>query len=287
MSLAPFEKPEADAVPNDPNEAIELQMSRVALAPAQHAGRPRRSAWILASLVFGLLAFALGVRIASSPVVPRKVVPAKPEAPAAGVRLEELKSEQELFALAGQEALVLKYSGGDIQFWIEIESRGEKRTIGPVEAPRGAADEGKFPATRGAEVGHFLFVHGEADETGKEIWRLACRRRPVAPSRDDHKSSFGLTTQVKVWSGERPATIDTLATSLFLSPLPPDRDVCLKTIQVTGRRPPTWTGLSATAIGGFVAPLWQGPLEIAAALAHESLEPTVEAYTVRVMCRAR
>jgi hypothetical protein len=152
--------------------------------PAAAAARPcPRRTWLLVCLVPLLVSFAGGIGIGI--VLPR-VSPLGPETPTttAGIRLEELKSAEELFALAGQEAVVVKYSGGDVEFWVEIESQGKKEKIGPVRAlpgPFGAND--KPPAPKQPVKGYLLWARGEAVEAGRETWRLACRRDLVATER--------------------------------------------------------------------------------------------------------
>src|SRR5690242_6112872 len=47
-----------------------------------------------------------------------------------GIRLKRLKHTEAMFELAGNKALALKYSGGDVDFWVEWTSRGEKAMRG-------------------------------------------------------------------------------------------------------------------------------------------------------------
>jgi len=55
---------------------------------------------------------------------------------AGGLRIQELESSEELFGLVGQKALVFKFTGGDVEFWIELDSDGKKQIHGVCPYPR-------------------------------------------------------------------------------------------------------------------------------------------------------
>ncbi len=99
----------------------------------------------------------------------------------ARVRVERWEPPEKVFASLGEEALVFRYSGGDLRFWIEIESSGKKKTLGENLIPAAAA-----PGPGQVVEGHFVWVRHEADESGKELWTVAMERdlvfRPPQPS---------------------------------------------------------------------------------------------------------
>jgi hypothetical protein len=274
--------------------------------PSAGSARPwARRTWLLVCLVLVLVSLAGGIGIGI--VLPR-VSPLGPRTSTSspGVRLEELKAAEELFALAGQEAVVVKYSGGDVEFWVETESQGKKEKHGPVRALAGllGGDE-KPPAPNQTVEGYFLWVRSEADEAGRELWRLACRRDLVATeksglqvsaplveasasqSREDRRSSSMFTSSpVRVWRGKKPRGTGYATKSTFPGPLPTNREVCLKEIHVTGYRRDEWVALSANTIGMLGTASGQGPLLTAAALTPGRVDAPVEEHTIKVMCRA-
>ena len=83
-----------------------------------------------------------------------------------GVRVAELGSVEELFDLAGQDAIAFKYAGGLVDFWIEIEAHGEKRQS------RYSYANLQLDPDHTVE-GYFLWVRGITDQTGTETWTLA------------------------------------------------------------------------------------------------------------------
>ena len=46
---------------------------------------------------------------------------------AGGLRIQEMESGEKLFGVVGHTALVFKYSGGYVRFWIELDSDGKKQ----------------------------------------------------------------------------------------------------------------------------------------------------------------
>jgi hypothetical protein len=274
--------------------------------PSAGPGRPwARGRWLTVCLVLALVSFAGGIGVG---IVFPRVSPLGPGAPApsAGVRLEELKSAEELFALAGQEAVVVQYSGGDVELWVEIESQGKKEKVGPVRAPPGLpGGNDEPPAPNQTVEGHLLWARGEADKAGRETWRLACRRDLVATERSGlrvstppaqadvsqaregrHSSSMTSSRSVRVWQGQKPRAVGSSTKGSFPSPLPANRAVCVKEIRVTGSRRDEWATVGAGTIG-LLGPLREGgPLLAASALAPGRVGPPVEEHTIRVMCKA-
>jgi hypothetical protein len=146
------------ATPAQPVASIPVAESRPSAGAAQPWTRRR---WLLVCLVLVLASLAGGICIG---IVFPRVSPLGSGTPtlSAGIRLEELKPAEELFALAGQEAVVVKYSGGDVEFWVEIESQGKKQKIGPVGALAGLFDDKeKPPAPNQAVEGYLLWVRDE------------------------------------------------------------------------------------------------------------------------------
>jgi hypothetical protein len=128
---------------------------------------------------FALVPAALAVGIGIGTQVPR-VWRTGPESPTpspglpAGIRIEELTAAEELFALAGQQAVVLKYSGGDVVFWIEMEAQGQNEKS-KRRSQAGWLEDLKPPAPNQTVEGYFVWVRSEADDT-RERWKVACRR---------------------------------------------------------------------------------------------------------------
>jgi hypothetical protein len=134
-----------------------------------------RSGLLLALVVIPLsvaVGFAIGIlfpRLPSTGTGPQPGVPP----PAAGVNIEEMKQVEELFALAGQKAVVLKYMGGDVNFWIEVESDGNKQTYG---SGPGALDPTKPPGPEEEVEGYFLWTRIPEGDSGRESWVVGSRR---------------------------------------------------------------------------------------------------------------
>jgi tRNA A-37 threonylcarbamoyl transferase component Bud32 len=256
--------------------------------------------------VYGVALVALVVGVGIGTMFPR-VSPVGPgtSTPPAGIRLEELKLAEELFALAGQEAVVVKYSGGDVEFWVEIESQGKKQTMGPVQALHEMlGDKEKPPSPNPTVEGYLLWLRSDAEESGIETWRLACRRDLVAAERSGVQASTPLTEvntfqsredrqsgtvassrSVRVWNGKKPPSTGQATHSSFPSPLPTDREVCLKKIREMGFLHEEWTTLSASTTGLLASPSGGGPFLAASALTPGRVDKPVEEHTIKVMCR--
>jgi hypothetical protein len=131
-------------------------------------------------LILGSLMVVLGVRNALQPFsqVATALRPSGTAAARVSVNVEELKSAEELFAVAGIKAVVLKYSGGDVDFWIELESRGKKTKEGAFGLKN---LEGAVPVGPNQTVeGYYLLVRTPSDVSGQETWRMAYERDLVA-----------------------------------------------------------------------------------------------------------
>jgi hypothetical protein len=289
------------ATPSRPVASIPVSDTRSSVGTAQPWTRRR---WLLVCLVLVLASLAGGIWIG---IVYFRVgpFPLGTPTPSAGIHLEELKSAEELFTLAGQEAVVFKYSGGDVEFWVEIESQGKKQKIGPVAARAGLfGDKEKPPAPNQVLEGYLLWVRDEGDQAGRETWRVACRRDLVAversglqvstplveakvsQSREDRQSgSASSSGPVQVWKGKKPRGTGGSTKSSFPSPLPTDREVCIKEIHMTGYRRDEWAILSASTIGLLGSPLGEGPFLTVSALTPGRADDPVEKHTIRVMCR--
>ena len=104
-----------------------------------------------------------------------------PQEPA-GVSIESLDTAAELFGIAGLEAQVFKYSGGNVDFWIELEKDGQTTEFFRGELLRDGRD---------CAEGYFIWTR-EADFIGpEETWRLAVQKTLGTPqaSRNDHRSA--------------------------------------------------------------------------------------------------
>jgi hypothetical protein len=128
----------------------------------------RRRTWLIAFSVLALIAAGVGVknwlsrnwRVGPGGQPPAAAGPAQH-------RVERWKSGEVLLALAGQNAVVLYYSGGDVDFWGEVESRGERWKSGEGVARQ---QRTKKPAGPGQTVeGYFVLARSEAGQRGKEV----------------------------------------------------------------------------------------------------------------------
>jgi hypothetical protein len=205
-----------------------------------------RRLWWIVLVVFALLAFGLGIVIAFQPFT-RVGMSLRSSSPAArpGIQIEELTSAEELLATAGIKAVVLKYSGGDVEFWIEIESQGKKTkegSFGPTHV------ENVKPAGPNQIVeGYYLLLRTPDDVPGRETWRMAYQRDLVAdqPSRvqvstpviqmnasqagrQSHKESS--VKALQLWEDANTERAETTVNSIR-SPLPPGETVSVAEIK--------------------------------------------------------
>jgi hypothetical protein len=231
-------------------------------------------------------------------------------APLAGTRLEELKSAEELFALAGQKAVVFKYSGGDVQFWVEIEFQGRKRKV-ELGPQLWGAD--KQPRPDQTLEGYFVWVRSEANDAGKEEWTIACRTdaittqasgvqlsTPVADIKtaqsEVQKQSVGSSARglsVQVWKGQVEkgknlgvAMTSTLTMSSIPSPLPTDQEVCLQEIREERKQPKSALAAAAASTIALLASPQVGLFLAASVLTPGRMDETIDAHVIRVMCKA-
>jgi hypothetical protein len=147
---------------------------------------------LIVLVVLGSVAVTLAVRNAIQPFshVANALRPSSAAAPL-GIHIEELKSAEDLFAVAGMKAVVLKYSGGDGEFWIEIESQGKttkEGAFGPAHVEGGAVPAGPKETVEG----YYLVVRTPSDSPGQETWRIGYERDLVAAHASDAQVSVPL-----------------------------------------------------------------------------------------------
>jgi hypothetical protein len=226
-------------------------------------------------------------------------------APVGEIRIEEMKEVQELFALGGQRAVVLKYVGGDVNFWIEVDIQGRQEKIGD-HLGIGLFGDDKQPAANQTIEGYFVWVRSEADDAGDEQWTVAHRRDLVAAeksalrvpiplvqaevtkSKETRSStSSSIRQPVRVWKGKFGGGSTTTSTSTSLAnPLPLDREIRIKEIREE-RRKSLGAGRAVPAVAastlGLASPCGGGLVTVAAAV---PAQDEADAHTFRVMCRA-
>ncbi len=272
--------------------------------------------WVLACLVLALASLAGGVAIGMvlpriSPIGPSATSAPTSAAPGSkAIHVEELKSAEDLFAVAGQKAAVFKYSGGDVDFWVEIESQGKKQEIGKGVLS-GLLSVAKPVAPGQAVEGYFIWVRGDADDAGRETWMVAQRRElfraqsfgvqvsslvgqaTATRSKEDRESVGGRSSQqVHIWNGKGEQGIRwtgawfTLEKGLVPSALPTEHEVRIKEIR---EGPANDIRLSvstrAGTVGLFVSPQ-VGPFLVAATIANVRMDEIMDVHTIRIMCKA-
>lgn len=163
------------------------------------------------------------------------------------IGVEQLMSSEALFEMFGQEAVVLRFTGGPVACWVDAESEGgtQQMNLLPELPTRGSGDRNRtsfFVWTREPE---------SFDDTGTEVWRMAwrtgiCRAPRLAldvhfpgvpvPRADDEDADCNWHTQ----RGEKSITLGVRRkgsggmsdwTSNIRSPMPLGEDVTLKTIE--------------------------------------------------------
>lgn len=207
-----------------------------------------RRSWSIVLFILGALIIAMGVRSAFRPFsqVATALMPSTPAVPFT-VNIEKLKSAEELFAVAGWKAVVLKYSGGDVDFWIEIESQGKKTKEGAFGLKN---VEGAVPAGPNQTVeGYYLLVRTPSDAPGQETWRMVYERDLVAnqpsdaqvstppvqrngkeASREKQSHKTSSTKPFQLWENPKAENAESTVSS-FQSPLKPGETVCLAEIK--------------------------------------------------------
>ena len=164
-----MDNPSSDAPPPAARDEEEHQA-----APATRLPRSRRSL-----LLAGLLVLTAGVGIGY--LLPRILI-VSTSSPVAekphfnGVRVEELKSEEEVLRLVHEGAIALKYTGGNVEFRIELEKGGQTQVLfkGPFSDSRPAANQ--------SIEGCLVWVRDKADDANQEYWKMTATRQLVSAS---------------------------------------------------------------------------------------------------------
>ncbi len=184
--------------------------------------------------------------------------------------------DEKLFALVGQRALVFKYSGGDVAFWIELERNGETQRFDPGMEGWGRGKSDAPPGRDDQVEGHFVFCRQEPDESGSEYWVVAGQRESVSTrssglkvsgplvegevvgsNENRHSAQVASSGNFSLWKEQkksedsskqglaenadpkRPRTEKTTIQSQTTDiprPLPADRSVCIATITEEGKK---------------------------------------------------
>ena len=164
------------------------------------------------------------------------------------IRVERLETAEGLFAVVGQEASVWKYSGSDMEFWIELEKDGKKEEI--IRGEFLPFQEVAAPGPNQQIEGHFIWLREDAEEDGKENWRVGLQRRLVEKKSQnadfssplvEGKDSVGKTDSdvwaanfakpVQLWKKRKPGEKGTYGGGSWVipSPLPLDEEFCIET----------------------------------------------------------
>lgn len=223
--------------------------------------------WLLVSLLGFILAVAIGIGIGVMlPRVSKSVTPPQSQT-AGGVRVEERKDEEDLFNLAGQKARVFKYSGGDVNFWIELDRDGKTERFDPgMKGLRNLflLDSKDPPGPEAQTEGYFVFCRQELGQSGDEFWVVAGNRGQVTATSSSLKLSTPLV-EGEVVSSRKDQQNHVVSQSLNVSlwkekqsdgtpisagdaefkwhedrsisnPLPKGRKVCIMTITEEGKK---------------------------------------------------
>jgi hypothetical protein len=271
---------------------------------------------LLVCLVLVPLSVAAGIGIGF--MVPRTTQPAAGAPPASavappsmapfvGIRVEHLTAAEDLFNMAGQRAVVLKYSGGDVDCWVEIDSqRGKQKMEGWRMAFGGGDSDLKQPGPDQTVEGYFIWARGEDNDDrspGSEPWRVAYKRGLAATKATvvevgnpaahvnfvqslQESSGWSIYHGVQVWNGKRPDGYSTLGSTngTIPSPFPVGQEVCVQEF----REERKWThrkSVDPSAIASLLGMLGctQGLFPAACAFSSEEMS---DVHTIRVMCRA-
>ena len=144
------------------------------MAPAKPSGSfTRRGTWLLLLLFLPLAMFA-GIGIGY--VLPRISIvsttsPVAEKSHPAGVQVEELKSVEKILQFLHHRAVVLKYTGGDVEFRAELEKGGQTEVLfcspfGGMGARQNESIEGYF----------ILVCDKSDDEKNREYWNMFASR---------------------------------------------------------------------------------------------------------------
>jgi hypothetical protein len=287
----------------------------VAGSSSASSTQPRsRGGWLLVCLLLVPMSLAVGIGIgimlARSPQIGLGLPPAAPApqaataAPPVGIRVEHVQAAEEVFAIAGQRAVVLKYTGGDVDFWVEIDAQGRTDKIAGWRF--GSGDAGlKQPGPDQTIEGYFVWVRGEDNDDrspGNEKWTVAYRRGLVTTQAAvieganpavqvnffqslKESSGWSLAHGVQVWRGKPTGGYMTFTSDLgsIPSPLPVDQEVCVKGFRAERKQEKTVIPSAIVSMLGIVGSPQGGPFLAAAALSTE--KETIDVHTIRVMCK--
>jgi hypothetical protein len=314
-----------EAVPQEA-EAIQAFPERapppLILAPfpvAEHSSlsrvtQPRpRTGWLLVCLVLVPVSVAAGVGIgimlprAARPG-PAKGAPAplSPGAPLLGIRVEHVTAAEDIFNMAGQRAVVLKYSGGDVDCWVEIDSQRGKQKVAGFRMAFGAGESDlKQPGSDQTIEGYFVWLRGEDNDDrspGNERWTVAYRRglattkasaidvgNPTAhvnfvQSLKD-TSGWSMSHGVQVWRGKPAGAVMTFSSNhgAIPSPFPVGQEVCVQEFRAERKQDKSEIPSAIASMLGMLASQ-HGPLLAVSAFSTE--KQTIDVHTIRVMCQA-
>jgi serine/threonine protein kinase len=123
------------------------------------------------------------------------------------VTVEEWKEAEEILATAGQHAVVFKYAGADVEFWIELERAGGFKSRFPWNSmpPPDLPDEAL--ASGGVITGYFIWTRGTLTEDGREEWGVATRRSLVAKESSGTAVSLPLLQASASYSQEQQKSV--------------------------------------------------------------------------------
>lgn len=260
--------------------------------------------WLLIGIPLALaVGIGIGILLPSNPPRPSATAASLAAAVSkSGIHVEELKAVEDAFALVDERAIVVKYSGGDVDFWIDADAQGRKDRFDVVGLFAGRGDEKPLAPDQTVE-GYLVLVRGPVDDSGAETWRLAHQRNVVKmqqsstgvslpfieakreETREDRQSSSESTSRpVWLWNAKRNRFMTTTSTSAsFPEPLPAGQNVCLKEIKETRTRFYTDRATCAANVLGLIAPPttpWS-----ATAAVNGSGGPDDESVTIKVMCK--
>jgi hypothetical protein len=273
-------------------------------APSTDAPRPPRRGKLLWLLV---VAAALILGVGLGMLVPRIRFLGSPSGTAAappGIRVEEVTTAEKLFSIVGQEAIVLKYSGGDVEFWVELESEGKTQKFEAGD-PAMMAQIDKPASPEDSIEGYFIWIRRDKNPTGTELWTVAQQRDSVSnqssgvelsnvlmqatvSQTQGHTQSGSVSASmvIPVWHGKKPQGTGAGTTTSIPNPLPTDRALCLKEMHEEKAQDRTALPTLAASTPALMGSPLAGPVLAATALMPGRVDDTKDAHTIRVMCKA-
>jgi hypothetical protein len=164
-----------------------------ALGRAWRWGKRHPLATGLMALACMLLVIGIGIGIAMPRITYSATPPRGPVVSlnATPVTVEEWKEAEEVLSTAGHNAIVFKYSGGDVTFWLELHRGGHTLRYPDQPMPLiPLTEKGVNPVPAGLELkelkdapeaieGYFIWTRGNSNEWGQEPWSIAQRRSRV------------------------------------------------------------------------------------------------------------